>query len=188
MKLNTKILIKCFLATIYLINLTSCCDKENGSFYFPHEAINYYNKYDTILFQDTISGIQEIHVICKRDTGLSVFEWGGWCGYEDYNYSKIYFLTKDSCLNFPYLIINISPDTIIEIILVPLDGHNVFYNSNFPLSPKKIVKLSGFVYDNIVTIESHGLFDGPPILFNLKYGIIQYRSDTNTFNLINYEL
>gem|GEM_PF-5379775 len=182
------ILNKSVLVSIYFICLISCCNEEEGYYYFPDGAINYYDNYDSIFFQDTLTEIQEMFVICDRDTGLSIFEWGGFCGYQDYYYSKSYKLAKDSCYSIPRFLVQVSPDTTVRIILIRADNHNVFYESDFSISQKNRIELCGFTYEGVITMESHSFISGQPILFSLRYGIIQYSRDTITFNLVNHEL
>lgn len=154
--------------------IAACCNEEDQIRYFPDEAITWYNTRDTVLFIDSGSGQQEKFATCLRDTVGSVTEKEGICSSFDYDYSIAYHLDRDRCSSGTSFVVQVSPDTVIEITRIRPGQDDVFYRVRYERSAEETMELCGQVHEGVVEVRNITAVFEEPILFSLRNGILQY--------------
>lgn len=170
---------------LYLIS--SCCQEKDGAFWFPKEAIQYYNDNIAIDYYSPELGSLENYWVCSIDTGHSIFDYGGYCGKQDHYYPILYDVILNSCENERYFHINISPDTIVKVIFEYDGNKHDYFKFNYNSVEKFQVEVNGIRYNDVV--KQNGMDDDSikAFFFSLNYGILKYEFDEITFNLLPNE-
>jgi hypothetical protein len=165
----------------------SCCLESDKHYYFPEEAIIYYNTNDTITYKDMGSGEEEKLVVCLRDTFMSYEEVGGvLCSVQVYFYTAAYFLDLDSCNGNPNFIIHVKPNNYGRVIWIYNDSIVVNHTFTYEKDLQFDIELLGKKYYNVVKIEDQD-WKGAEILFNLEYGLIQYSTPDSIVKTLYHE-
>lgn len=179
------------ISTLFILAVFSfsCCLKRDKTYRFPDEAVQFYDNHDTIVFMDNISGEFDSLIVCSRETGQSIEDWGGsYCDYKEIYIERKYILTKDSCQqDTSTFIVNVRAQGTISITWDLPDGSRGVYSMYAPYdeTPKLEIDIQGKTYTDVVRITNSQIL-GSWILINYSYGILQYtRNDTITKLLYN---
>lgn len=188
MENRTKILLFGFM---YLLLMNSCCNEKDRVYWFPDEAVRYYNEHDTVKFYCAESDVFESYIVCNRDTSQSIeqYYYNSHCEYTEYSYSLRYILYLDSCGSSQMIIVGIDnarPGNIDVSITTP-DIDRVGNAVLFDESRKFSIDVLGYTYHDVIEISSSGSSEIPSFLFSYEYGVIQIQFENKTFSLANNE-
>jgi len=180
------------ISTLFILAVFSfsCCLKKDKIFWFPDEAVQYYDNHDTIVFMDNISGEFDSLIVCSRETLQSIEDWGGsYCDYKEIFYERKYLLSKDSCQQdkFTFIVHVLAKGSISVFVNLP-DGSSGFYNMAAPYdeTPKVEIDIQGKTYTDVVRVTNSQI-PGSWILINYLYGILQYTRNDTIIKSLYYE-
>ena len=184
MRNRTKFL---FFASIILLVISSCC--HDNEYWFPDEAVRYYNDHDTIKFYCPETDKYEVYPVCGTDTTVRVEPYYGLCDYTDSFYGKQYELYRDSCESTKKILVLVKYSVQDDIIVsVSESENNVFYNTaNFGKTQKITIDVLGHTYKDAIRIPGTEWGDIISLVFSYEYGIIQMQYADQTLSLINDE-
>lgn len=175
------------IGCLCLLFIISCCNEKGRYYWFPEDAVRFYNDHDTITFYSSELNEYEVYPVCSRDTLLSLNEYMDRCNNADYLYSIEYSLVKDSCVADREFNIQINSDNSIYFHSIYSADHfeNVFllYNE----FPKSTIVVLGKTYENTIELDNSFSDSLEFVIFSLEYGIIQFKFENVTFSLINDE-
>jgi len=183
MKIRSDILTTAWTLIVLATGLAACCNEEDQIRYFPEEAIGYYNNHDTIHFRDTALSALVPFVVCLRDTVGTVTEKEGVCSSFDYDYAISYHLDREVCSSGAGFMVQVTPDTIIEITFMRPGRDAIYYRVRYGNAAKGQRELCGQVYMEVVEVKNLTDVYETPILFSLTNGILQYPDDELVFCL-----
>ena len=173
---------------IIVFILGSCCNEEDSHYWFPDEAIRYYNTNDSIIFYSPeLESIAE-YIVCSIDTGHSIFDYGDFCGRQDHYYPIRYDIHLDSCENERFFRINISPDSLVIVIFNYDKDRHDYFNFDYRILTKSQVEINDVIYEDVIEYNDPKSDRVRSFLFSLSHGILQYQSDSLTFSLVHDDI
>ncbi|MFO7669392.1 MAG: hypothetical protein R6W31_07015 [Bacteroidales bacterium] len=175
------------LSGLCIFFISSCCREGDSYFWFPKEAIQYYNENVAIKYYSPELQSEENYFVCRIDTGHSIFDYGDFCGRQDHYYPILYDVVLDSCENEKYFRITIAPDTIVKVIFEYGGNRHDYFKFNYTSEEKFQVEINGIKYNDVI-IQNGTVNDSiEAFSFSLNYGILQYEFNEITFNLLPNE-
>jgi hypothetical protein len=172
------------LSGLCIFFISSCCREGDSFFWFPKEAIQYYNENVAIKYYSSELQSEENYFVCRIDTGHSIFDYGNFCGRQDHYYPILYDVVLDSCENERYFRITFAPDTIVIVIFEYSGDSHDYFSFDYTTLEKSQVEINGIMYDDVIKQNGSGDDSIRSFSFSLHYGILQYEFDEITFNLL----
>jgi len=177
--------------SILLLLISSCCNQKDRVYWFPDEAVRYYNDHDTVKFYCPESDVFETYVVCVRDSSVSIEQYHAnqFCEYAVYRHTLDYRLSLDSCgsSNFIKVAINNLRPGYIHASVYKNGSYNGVFGADFEDCTKISIDVLGYTYHNVIEIPGSEMSHIPSILFSYEYGVIQIQEENQTFSLINNE-
>lgn len=174
---------------ICLLIISSCCYKKDQVYWFPDEAIRYYNDHDTVKFYCPESDVIESFIVCSRDTTIDIEQnyYNQFCEYAEFTHVLSYVLYLDSCSSSSLILVSLNTFGP-EYIRVSIRGFGSYvggFGAEYDESTKFSVDVLDHTYSSVIELHDSESSEIPFILFSYEYGIIQIQFENQTFNLIN---
>ena len=168
--------------------LVTCCP-EYEDLYPPEGTLRYWDEHDTIVFYSPEMDVFEMYPVCTRDYIGSATELDDRCNSFLQGYAAQYVMRKDSCENIEAFTVRVEPGETITVIRAYSDGTGDVDNIYTPNTNYDTLTIFGNTYKKVYQIEFSSPFDSLSAVYvTLEHGIIQYRYDDYTFNLVNDEI
>lgn len=172
-----------------LFTIGSCCTEKDRVYWFPDEAVRYYNENDTVTFYCPEFDLYESYIVCNRDTSKTIEQYheSPYCEPTVIKYSLRYILYLDSCGSSKHITVFIdtpNPGNIRVSIYQP-DSDSGGSHVSFDESTKFSTDVFGFSYHNVIEIPGSESYEIPSILFSYEFGVIQIKYEDRTFSLVN---
>jgi hypothetical protein len=160
-------------------------------YWFPDEAIRYYNDHDTVKFYCPESDVIESFIVCSRDTTIDIEQnyYNQFCEYAEFTHVLSYLLFLDSCSSLSYMLVlvnNLGPERI-QVSINEFGSYDGELIVEYDESKKFSIDVLGHTYSSVIRLPDPKSSEIPFILFSYEYGIIQIQFENQTFNLINDE-
>ncbi len=176
---------------ICLLIISSCCYKKDQVYWFPDEAIRYYNDHDTVKFYCPESDIIESFIVCERDTTITIeqYYYNQFCEYAVFTHVLSYLLFLDSCSSSSLILVsvnNLGPEHI-HVSINEFGSYDGGFGAEYDESKKFSIDVLDHTYSSVIELHDSESSEIPYILFSYEYGVIQIQFENQTFNLINDE-
>jgi hypothetical protein len=176
---------------ICLLIISSCCNKKDQVYWFPEEAIRYYNDHDTLKFYCPESDVIESYIVCRRDTSIDIeqYYYNQFCEYAEFRHILSYKLSLDSCSSSSFILVSVNTvkPEYIQVSVRGFGSYDVGFGAVYDESKKFSIDVLDHTYSSVIEIPDSESSEIPFILFSYEYGIIQIQYENQTFNLINDE-
>ncbi len=173
---------------VFALVLVTCCP-EYEDVYPPEGTLRYWDEHDTIVFYSPELDKFEIYPVCSRDYIGAVDELHDRCNSYIQLYAAKYRINMWSCENNDYFVFLAAPS---EITVIREYSDKNFDNAHINTANTNgdTLEILGHTYKDVYQIDYNSPFDDSlsVIYVTFEYGIIQYRYDNFTFNLVNDEL
>ena len=191
MKIMKKLIRNLSAGCLCLLVLSSCCDQRDEVYWFPDEAVRYYNEHDTVKFYCPENDVLESYAVCTRDTPIQIeqIKHNQFCEYVVYRHTLYYKLDIDSCGSSKSIVIfiDLSRSGNISVSIAHPDNDQGRFSTYFHENTTFSINVIDHTYHNVVEISGSESSEIPSILFSYEYGVIQINYENQTFSFVNDE-